>query len=86
MLSVIAQTLDQNALANAPVNITGLKTPDAIIALIQKDPKITRQQMAEILGKDIRTIGRAIVKLQQAGHLKRVGSDKTGHWKIVTEV
>ena len=41
--------------------------------------------MVEILGKDIRTIGRAIAKLQQAGRLKRVGTDKTGHWKIVAE-
>ena len=89
MLSVIAQTLTQNAPVNAslnaPVNVTDLKTPEAIIVLIQKDPEITRQQMAEILGKDIRTIGRAIAKLQQAGHLKRVGSDKTGHWKIVAD-
>ena len=55
------------------------------IALIQKDPEMTRQQMVEILDKDIRTIGRAIAKLQQAGYLKRVGSDKTGHWKIVAD-
>ena len=85
MLSVIAQTLAQNASVNAPVNLTGLKTPEAIIALIQKDPEITRQQMVEILGKDIRTIGRAIAKLQQSGCLKRVGSDKTGHWKMMAE-
>lgn len=86
MLSVIAQTLSQNApvnaSVNAPVNIAELKTPDAIMILIQDNPAITRQQLADTLAKDVRTIGRAIAKLQQAGRLKRVGSDKTGNWAI----
>jgi len=85
MLSVIAQTLAQNApvnaLQNAPVNIEGLKTPEAILRLIQHNPLMTRQQIADALGKDVRTIGRAITRLQQAGSLKRVGSDKTGRWE-----
>lgn len=89
MLSVIAQTLVQNAPVNvpvnAPVNVSGLKTPEAIMALIQHNPAITRQQIADTTGKDIRTIGRAMAKLQQAGRLKRVGSDKSGHWEIISE-
>jgi predicted HTH transcriptional regulator len=44
-------------------------------------PQMTRQQLADIIGKDIRTIGLAINKLQQASKLKRIGSDKTGHWE-----
>lgn len=55
MLSVIAQTLAQNAPVNAPVNIEGLKTPEAILLLIQHDASITRQQLADALGKDLRT-------------------------------
>lgn len=94
MLSVILQTLTQNASANASANapvkspvdataqIAGLKTPDAILRLLLRSPELTRPQMAEIIGKDIRTIGRAITKLQQAGQLTRVGSDKSGHWQV----
>jgi Fic family protein len=94
MLSVILQTLTQNASVNAPVNalvklsvdahpqITGLKTPDAILRLLLQSPELTRQQLAEIIGKDIRTIGRAIAKLQQTGKLTRLGSDKTGYWQV----
>lgn len=40
------------------------------------------QQLGEAIAKDIRTIGRALVKLQQAGEIKRVGSNKTGHWEV----
>jgi Fic family protein len=90
MLSVIAQTLAQNATVNAPLNapvnsrvdVSGLKTPDAIVTLLADNTELTRQQLADAIGKDIRTIGRALAKLQQAGKIKRVGSDKTGHWEV----
>lgn len=86
MLSVINQTLTQNASANAPekalVNLSELKTPEAILALLGATPELTRQQLADTLNKDVRTIGRAISKLQQEGKLTRVGSDKTGHWQV----
>jgi Fic family protein len=90
MLSVIVQTLSQiaalnaplNASLNAPLNVAGLKTPDAILLLLQGNAQLTRQQIAEILGKDVRTIARAMAKLQQAGSLSRIGSDKTGHWEV----
>ncbi|WP_235040482.1 Fic family protein [Vreelandella profundi] len=86
MLSVIAQTLAQNApvnvSVNAPVNIDGLKTPEAILRLLHDDNQLTRQELAERIGKDVRTIARAIAKLQQAGTLTRIGSDKAGHWEI----
>jgi len=86
MLKAILQTLENasaNAPQNTPVNIEGLKTPDAIIVLVQGDSSITRQQMAEKIGKDIRTIGRAIKKLQDEGKLQRIGSDKSGHWEAL---
>jgi len=86
MLSVIAQTLAQNApvnaTLNAPVNIDGLKTPEAILRLLHDNNQLTRQQLADKIGKDVRTIARAIAQLQQAGKLTRIGSDKTGHWEV----
>ena len=94
MLTVIAQTLSQSMAQNAPVNapanasvkrvpdVSGLKTPEAIVALLAANPELTRQQLGDTMGKDIRTIGRALAKLQQAGKIKRVGSDKTGHWEV----
>ena len=84
MLKAMLQALENalvNASQNALVNIEGLKTPDAIMALVAVQPSFTRQQMAEKIGRDIRTIGRAIKKLQDEGKLQRVGSDKSGHWE-----
>ncbi|WP_239649895.1 winged helix-turn-helix transcriptional regulator [Methylocucumis oryzae] len=53
------------------------------MALLQDNPQLTRRQLANTLGKDLRTISRAITKLQHARKLKRVGSDKTGHWEVL---
>lgn len=50
--------------------------------LLADNGGLTRQQLADAIGKDIRTIGRALAKLQQAGKIKRIGSDKTGHWEV----
>ena len=90
MLKAILQTLENasvnasvNASQNASVPIEGMKTPDAIMALVQADASITRQHMAEKIGKDIRTIGRAIKKLQDEGKLQRIGSDKSGYWELL---
>ncbi|MBK8973911.1 MAG: Fic family protein [Hahellaceae bacterium] len=90
MLSTISKTLEQNAPLNAPINapvnipanIADLKTLDAIVLLLQHNPHLTRQQLAEVIGKDLRTIGRAISKLQQTSQLKRIGSAKTGYWQV----
>jgi Fic family protein len=90
MLSAISKTLAQNsqknasinASQNAPINNTKHKTPDAILMLIKDNPQITRKQIADALNKDLRTIGRSIAKLQEAGKLERIGSNKAGHWQI----
>lgn len=87
MLEVIEDTLIKNAPANAsqdaPVNLKELKTPEAILACVRENSDVTRREMAERIGKDLRTIGRAIKRLQESGRLRRVGSDKTGHWEII---
>ena len=87
MLKAINSTLSKNAPANAPanapVNVKSLKTTDAILAILKRDKALNRKKMATILDKDIRTIARAIKKLQESGKLKRIGSDKSGHWEVL---
>src|SRR5690554_7203380 len=88
MLSVIAETLAQNATINATINapvnvpinpaldIAELATPDAILSLLSSNPEFTRQQLASIIGKDVRTIARALATLQQAGKVERIRSEE----------
>ena len=82
--NILAKNAPKNTLINAPINapINPQKTPDAILMLIKNNPKITYQQIADILQKNLRTIGRSIALLQKNQKLTRVGPNKTGHWQI----
>jgi Fic family protein len=53
-----------------------------ILNAISKDPKATAVFMAETLNVSISTIKRHLSSMSAAGKIKRVGSDKTGHWEI----
>ena len=43
---------------------------------------ITREIIANNIGVNVKTVARAINVLKDKGIIKRVGSDKTGHWEI----
>lgn len=54
-----------------------------IIKNIEKNNKISATELSKILSVSQRTIERDIDKLKKRGKLKRIGSDKTGHWQII---
>jgi len=89
MLMVIEDTLAKSVTANGSLNDTvkfeGMKTPEAVLACIAENHDVTRQEMADQIGKSVRSVARAIKQLQESGRLRRVGSDKTGHWEILGE-
>ena len=61
---------------------TQQKTQQKIVALIESNPQITTQEMADSIGIDRSNIYRNIKKLQEQGIIRRVGPDKGGHWEI----
>ena len=71
---------EQNAPVNAPVKLN--KTEQAIYEKIVSNTSITIDELTETLGKDRRTITRNIKTLKEKGLIERVGSDKTGYWKV----
>jgi predicted HTH transcriptional regulator len=54
-----------------------------LVKLIQKDPDITYDQMAEATGRGRSTIRRHIKELRESNHVRRVGSDRHGHWEVI---
>ena len=62
---------------------TGMKTADAIIALIEENPFISHDVLAEKLGRARSSIIEQISKLKASGRLRRIGPDKGGHWEVV---
>lgn len=63
---------------------TQQKTQQKIVALIENNPQITTQEMADSIGIDRSNVYRNIKKLQEQGIILRVGPDKGGHWEVIT--
>jgi fido (protein-threonine AMPylation protein) len=55
---------------------------DTVFSLIKKDNKITANEISEHLKMSLSTIRRKIKELRNNGKIERIGSDKTGRWKI----
>ena len=51
--------------------------------LIHKNPSINAKEIAEKLSVTKRTAENYLSKLKEAKHIVRIGSDKTGHWKVI---
>ena len=66
---------------NEPVNEPQKK----VLAVIKERPNLSKEKIAEKIGMSRATVTRALAKLVESGTIKRVGSDKTGHWEILSE-
>lgn len=66
---------------NAPVKLN--KTELAIYEKIVSNTSITIDELTETLSKDRRTITRNIKTLKEKCLIERIGSDKTGYWKVL---
>ena len=64
---------------------TQQKTQQKIVALIEKNPNITTEEMARLIGIDRSNIWRNIKKLQERCLIRRVGPDKGGHWEVIED-
>ena len=84
MLNVILKSIRKQQ--NAPVNVTTnvpLKRLQKILNLLENNKQITITRLAQILKVNEKTIKRDIAKLKNNKQIVRVGSSKTGHWKIL---
>ena len=66
----------QNDTVNGTVN-------DNVFYLIKQNNKITAVEIGERLNISLRTAKRKIKELKEKGTIERIGSDKTGYWKII---
>lgn len=53
-----------------------------LLDLVKNNPEITVKALANATGMTLSTIQRRLAKLQSKGQLKRIGSKKTGYWKV----
>jgi len=55
---------------------------DTVFSLIKQDNKITANEISERLKMSLSTVRRKIKELRNNGKIERIGSDKTGYWRI----
>ena len=53
-----------------------------VLLLLEKQPSITAKQMAGVLQISPRKVSRIIKELKEKEIIVRIGSNKTGYWKI----
>ena len=64
---------------NVPQNVHQ-KDLAKIIDAIKEKSRITREELASVIGKSVKTVARII---RDSKIINFVGSSKTGHWEIV---
>ncbi len=69
-----------NGEINEEINLT--KTDREILKSIKNNPHIKRQELLSSLKIGKSTLDRSIKKLKEADLLMRVGSNKTGYWRL----
>jgi fido (protein-threonine AMPylation protein)/biotin operon repressor len=75
-MHVLADTVNDTVkLQNDTVN-------DTVISLIKRNNEITAKEISERLKISVSTVRRHIKELKNNGTLERIGSDKTGYWRI----
>ena len=61
------------------------KTTQKILDMIQENPEINIEELAEACGLTRDGINYNIKKLKAKGRLRRIGPDKGGYWEVLTD-
>jgi ATP-dependent DNA helicase RecG len=62
------------------------ETVEELLKLFKSDPKLTVSKLEKQIGLSRRGIEYHIANLKKEGKLKRIGSTKSGYWKVIDEL
>lgn len=90
MLQAIADSLDEAIAADTPVETSvnttverRERTPERILSLLSGQPELTLADVAQAIGRSLRTVERAAAKLKAEDRLRYIGPKKGGHWDVL---
>lgn len=64
------------------INGTVNSEDDTVLSLLKAEPHLTSDELALKLGISTRTVKRRLKTLKEIGAIERIGSNKTGYWKV----
>ena len=86
MLSLIINTIEEiiKAEEKVPKMVTIKVTinQQKIIDVIKKNPYVTQEELADIIGITKKSVTVNMKKLQENGLIKRIGANKNGYWQV----
>ena len=86
MLSLILNTIEEiietEKKVTQKVTVKVTTNQQKIIDTIKKNPYVTQEELADIVGIARKNIITNMKKLQDSGIIKRIGANKNGHWQI----
>lgn len=86
MLSLILNTIEEiietEKKVTQKVTVKVTTNQQKIIDTIKKNPYVTQEELADIVGIARKNIITNMKKLQDSGIIKRTGANKNGHWQI----
>lgn len=60
-----------------------IQTPNLVLQHLATNPNMTLSEVAQLIGKSVRAVERAVAKLKQQGKLEFIGPKKGGHWLVI---
>jgi len=57
-------------------------TQEIVLALLEKNPQYTRSDLVKLIGKSDSSIKIYLAALKKKGVIERIGSTKSGYWKV----
>ena len=58
-------------------------TNERILNLLATNPRVTQEELANVLGLSVRGIEYAIGTLKKAKRIRKVGGKRFGHWEVI---
>lgn len=88
LLAAIESSLEEAINHSAKTQVeTGVemrvKTPDKILALLAQHPELSLSDVANMIGRSVSTVERAVAKLKQQQKLAYHGAKKGGYWEVL---
>lgn len=82
ILNIIEEIINSEEKVTTKVTTKVTINQQKIIDAIKKNPFITQEELADIVGITKKSITANMKKLQDSGFIKRIGANKNGHWQI----
>ena len=73
---------DRNVVTNVVTNVVLNENEKQILELLRSNNYLTASKISEMIDKSSRNIQRIMDSLKNKGLIERIGSNKTGYWKV----